>query len=94
MLTVKIIATSEIKTDLLPYDYVSFASLLYAPLPQETGSVDKDNNYYLSDLFNNFLPNSRRIFRAIRDTQKVGATHCILGKSSFRAQIYCVCMGI
>ena len=30
----------------------------------------------------------------MRDTQKDGATHCILGKSTCRPQIYCVCMGI
>ena len=31
--------------------------------------------------------------RSIRDTQKDGATRCILGRSTYRPKIYNVCMG-
>ena len=35
-----------------------------------------------------------RAFALIRDTQNDGAKRCIMGRSTYRPKIYCVCMGI
>ena len=37
---------------------------------------------------------ARQVKNAIYDKRKDRATDCILGRSTVRAQIYCVCMGI
>ena len=46
----------------------------------------------LAQYFKNWI--SETPFSAICDTQKDGATRCILGRSTCRPKIYCVCMGI